>query len=53
VEWKKMKITEGFSNSKNIVFNIQKPLNVGVYLPQRQRGKKKLYGRNEQQILQN
>ncbi len=49
---KYIKISKGLSNSKNMVFNMKKLLNVGVGLMLRQRGKKKQYGQNEWQILQ-
>jgi hypothetical protein len=42
-----MKISEGLSNSKNMIFNMKKLLNVGVDLTLRQRGKKKQGGRKE------
>jgi hypothetical protein len=47
-----MKISEGLSNSKNMVFNMKKLLNVGVDLTLWQRGLKKQLGQNERQILQ-
>jgi hypothetical protein len=30
VDWKNMKIFEGLSNSKNMIFNVKKLLNVGL-----------------------
>jgi hypothetical protein len=50
-EWKSMKISEGLSNSKNMVLNMKKFSNVGVDLLLWQRGKKKRYRQNEKQIL--
>ncbi len=50
-EWKNMKIFGGLSNSKNMVLDMKKLLNVGVDLTQWRRGKKKLFGRNERQRL--
>jgi hypothetical protein len=46
-----MKISEGLSSSKNMVFSMKKLLNVGVDLTLRRRGKKKQFGWNEEQIL--
>jgi hypothetical protein len=46
-----MKISEGLSNSKNMVFEAKKLLNVGVDLTLWRRGKKKQPGWNERQIL--
>ncbi len=45
-----MKILEGLSNSKNIVFNVKKLLNVGLGLALRQKGGKNRCERNERQI---
>jgi hypothetical protein len=50
-EWKNMKISEGLSNSKNMVFNTKKLINNGVDLTLWRRGEKKRYGRHEGQIL--
>jgi hypothetical protein len=45
-----MKIFEGLSNSKNMVFNVKKLLNVGVDLTLQQKGGWNRFERNEQQI---
>jgi hypothetical protein len=37
VEWKNMKIFEGLSNSKNMVFNVKKLLNIGLGLALRRK----------------
>jgi hypothetical protein len=50
-ETNKMKIFEGLSNSKNMVFNVKKLLNVGVDLMLRRRSKKKRPWRDEQQVF--
>jgi hypothetical protein len=47
VEKHKMKIFEGLSNNKNMVFHVKKLLNAGVVLALRRRGKKKQPGQNE------
>jgi hypothetical protein len=47
----KIKIFEGVSKSKNMVFNVKKLLNIAVALTLWQRGEKKPPRRNEQQIL--
>ncbi len=36
-DWKNMKIFEGLSNSKNMIFNVKKLLNVGVDLTLQQK----------------
>jgi hypothetical protein len=38
MDWKNIKIFEGLSNSKNMVFNVKKPLNVGLGLTLRRKG---------------
>jgi hypothetical protein len=45
-----MKIFEGLSNSKNMVFNVKKLLNVGLGLTLRPNGGKNRCERNERQI---
>jgi hypothetical protein len=50
VEWKNMKIFEGLSNSKNIVFSVKKLLNVGLGLTLWQKGRKKRYEQNDRQV---
>jgi hypothetical protein len=45
-----MKIFEGLRNSKNMVFNVKKLLNVGVGLTLRQKGGKNQCEQNERQI---
>ncbi len=47
-----MKIFEGLSNSKNMVFNVLKLLNVGVGLTLWRKGRKNQCEWNERQILQ-
>jgi hypothetical protein len=47
-----MKIFEGLSNGKNMVFNVKKLLNVGVDLTLRRKSDKKRPGQNVWQILQ-
>jgi hypothetical protein len=49
-EWKNMKIFEGLSNSKNMIFNVKKLLNVGLGLRLRRKGGKNRCERNEWQI---
>jgi hypothetical protein len=51
IEKNKMKIFEGLSNSKYIVFNVKKLLDLGVDLTLWRRGEKKRPGWNKQQIL--
>jgi hypothetical protein len=46
----KIKILEGLSNSKNMVFNVKKLLNVGLGLTLRRNGGKNRCERNERQI---
>jgi hypothetical protein len=50
-EWKNMKISEGLSNSKNMVFNMKKLLIVAVDVTLLRRGETKRSRRNERQIL--
>jgi hypothetical protein len=45
-----MKIFEGLSNIKNMVFNVKKLLNIGVGLMLRRKGGKNQCERNERQI---
>jgi hypothetical protein len=45
-----MKIFKGLSNSKNMVFNVKKLLNVGLGLTLRRNGGKNRCEQNEQQI---
>jgi hypothetical protein len=45
-----MKISEGLSNSKNMVFNVKKLLNVGVGLTLQWKGGKNRCEQNEWQI---
>ncbi len=47
---KNIKIFEGLSNSKNMVFNVKKLLNVGLGLALRRNGGKNRCERNERQI---
>ncbi len=46
-EWKNMKIFEGLINSKNMIFNVKKLLNVGLGLTLRRKGGKNRCERNE------
>jgi hypothetical protein len=50
VECQNIKIFEGLSNSKNMVFNVKKLLNVGLGLTLRRNGGKNQCEQNEQQI---
>jgi hypothetical protein len=50
VECLNIKIFEGLSNSKNMVFNVKKLLNVGLGLALRRNGGKNRCERNERQI---
>jgi hypothetical protein len=45
-----MKIFEGLSNSKNMVFDVKKLLKIGVGLALWQKGRKKQCMQNERQI---
>ncbi len=45
-----MKVFEGLSNSKNMIFNVKKLLNVGLGLTLRRKGGKNRFERNERQI---
>ncbi len=49
-ELKNMKIFEGLRNSRNMVFNVKKLLNVGVGLTLRRKGGKNRWERNKRQI---
>ncbi len=49
-ECQNIKIFEGLSNSKNMVFNVKKLLNVGLALTLRRNGGKNRCERNERQI---
>jgi hypothetical protein len=49
-ECKNMKIFEGLSNSKNMILNVKKLLNVGLGLRLRRKGGKNRCERNERQI---
>ncbi len=51
-ECQNIKIFEGLSNSKDMVFNVKKLLNVGLGLTLRRNGGKNRCERNERQILQ-
>jgi hypothetical protein len=50
VECQNIKIFEGLSNSKNMVFNVKKLLNVGLGLTLGRNGGKNQCEQNEQQI---
>jgi hypothetical protein len=50
MEWKNMKIFKGLSNSKNMVFNVKKFLNIGVGLMLLRKGGKNQCKQNEWQI---
>ncbi len=45
-----MKIFEGLSNGKNMIFNVKKLLNVGLGLTLRRKGGKNRFKRIERQI---
>jgi hypothetical protein len=45
-----MKIFEGLNNSKNMILNVEKLLNVGLGLALQRKGGKNQWGRNERQI---
>jgi hypothetical protein len=45
-----MKIFKGLSNTKNMVFNVKKLLNIGVGLTLWRKGRKNRFDQNEQQI---
>jgi hypothetical protein len=45
-----MKIFEGLSNSKNMILNVKKLLNIGLGLALRRKGGKNQCERNERQI---
>ncbi len=45
-----MKIFEGLGNSKNMVFNVKKLLNIGLGLALQRKGGKNQCERNERQI---
>jgi hypothetical protein len=49
-ECQNIKIFEGLSNSKNMVFNVKKLLNVGLGLTLRRNSRKNRCERNERQI---
>jgi hypothetical protein len=50
MDWKNIKIFEGLSSSKNMVFNVKKLLNVGLGLTLWRKGGKNRCKQNEQQI---